>query len=441
MVRRVGVLLLLVLLVGALPALAGPEKSASANHQLLKYVTTPDPAYGWVEGPTQTTAYGTINYLILTTQQWRGITWRHLVRIYTPNTIVYPEWMTMLINGGSGQPNPGPRGDDALALTIANTIGYRVAFLDTVPNQPLFDGLKEDQIISYTFQEFLKDGDWTWPLLFPMTKSAVRAMDALQEYARQKWSQEITSFTVTGASKRGWTTWLTGAVDGGERVKAIAPMVIDTLNFRDQFPRELELWGHYSEEITDYTEKGLTEIFNLPLGRELWRAVDPYTYRMNLRMPKLLLLGTNDPYWPTDALNLYWQGLQGPKYVLYDPNSGHDLDDTARALAALTAFCRTVAAGHEMPGISWQRQVEGDQLTLTITAPGATAARLWSTTADDLDFRPCPWSSQPITGSGGVFTIAVQRPADKNMVAFGEVDLVSEGLPFTLSTQNTILAK
>ena len=34
---------------------------------------------------------------------------------------------------------------------------------------------------------------------------------------------------LSGASKRGWTTWLVGAVD--KRVQALIPIVLDAINF------------------------------------------------------------------------------------------------------------------------------------------------------------------------------------------------------------------
>src|SRR5262249_54956712 len=83
------------------------------------------------------------------------------------------------------------------------------AVLMQVPEEPIFGGLTEDGIISFTFAQFFLTNDPEWLLLLPMTKSAVRGMDAVQEYSRQAWSLDVKNFTVTGASKRGWTTWLT----------------------------------------------------------------------------------------------------------------------------------------------------------------------------------------------------------------------------------------
>src|SRR5581483_12389999 len=111
------------------------------------------------------------------------------------------------------------------------------------PNQPLLDGKREDALIAETFVRYLKTGDGDWPLLFPMVKSLVRAMDALQEFAKQELKVEIRRFIVSGGSKRGWTTWLTGATD--PRVTAIAPLVIDTLNMREQMPHQLKSFGAY----------------------------------------------------------------------------------------------------------------------------------------------------------------------------------------------------
>ena len=101
--------------------------------------------------------------------------------------------------------------------------------LHQVPNQPLYDGLTEDALISYTLNEYKKDGDYSWPLLFPMTKSAIRALDVVQAFSSEQLGREISRFVVSGASKRGWTTWLSAATEDS-RIVAIAPMVIDMLN-------------------------------------------------------------------------------------------------------------------------------------------------------------------------------------------------------------------
>ena len=106
-----------------------------------------------------------------------------------------------------------------------------------VPNQPLVfeqDGQQrvEDDLIAYTWMKLMKTGDPTWTARMPMVKSAVRAMDAIQAVMASDAGGrlQVDGFVVAGGSKRGWTTWLTGAVD--KRVVAIVPIVIDILNVR-----------------------------------------------------------------------------------------------------------------------------------------------------------------------------------------------------------------
>lgn len=49
-------------------------------------------------------------------------------------------------------------------------------------------------------------------------------MDTLADFCVKELQFELTKFVVAGASKRGWTTWTTGAVDS--RVVGIIPMVM-----------------------------------------------------------------------------------------------------------------------------------------------------------------------------------------------------------------------
>jgi len=210
-----------------------------------------------------------------------------------------------------------------LLKTLAERAGAIAAVVTKVPNQPLYGGLKEDALIAYTFDQYIKSGDESWPLLFPMAKSAVRAMDAVQAFAQKEYQQKVETFVVGGASKRGWTTWLTAAVD--PRVKAMAPMVIDMLNMKVQSQWAEKVYGKQSEQIHDYTDRNLLEKMDDPPMVKLRGWVDPYNYRQRYNIPKLLLLGTNDPYWTVDSLRHYWSELPGPKLIFQTTNAGHDV--------------------------------------------------------------------------------------------------------------------
>src|SRR5947199_358042 len=82
----------------------------------------------------------------------------------------------------------------AAGIGTALTSHSVVATLRGVPNEPVSfteEGKlrNEDQIIAYTWVKFLKTGDETWPLHFPMAKAAVRAMDAVTQFCA---SQKVT---------------------------------------------------------------------------------------------------------------------------------------------------------------------------------------------------------------------------------------------------------
>lgn len=59
---------------------------------------------------------------------------------------------------------------------------------------------------------------------------------------------EIDGFVIAGGSKRGWTTWLTGAVDRATqqpRVKMIVPIVYDELDFVRNIHHHFRAYGDW----------------------------------------------------------------------------------------------------------------------------------------------------------------------------------------------------
>jgi len=71
-------------------------------------------------------------------------------------------------------------------------------------------------------------------------------MDAFTAIAKTK-GATVDHFVVSGASKRGWTTWTTAAVD--KRVVAIIPLVIDTLNVEKAMEHHYSTYGSWAPSL------------------------------------------------------------------------------------------------------------------------------------------------------------------------------------------------
>jgi PhoPQ-activated pathogenicity-related protein len=329
--------------------------------------------------------------------------------------------------------------ETALFGLLAEQTRSPVAVISQVPFQPMFDGKVEDAIISLTFENFLKTGDPEWPLLLPMVKSAVRAMDTAQAYCRDEWSIPIDAFTVTGGSKRGWTTWLTGAVD--PRATAIAPMVIDVLNMNQQMKHQVDSWGKYSEQIEDYTERGLQQNMETDKGKSLLEIVDPYSYRHVLNQPKLIMIGTNDRYWPLDALNLYWNELSGQNYILYVPNNGHGLRDFPRIIGGLKAIHEQASGKKSLPKLTWHFQPNGKSLQLKVKSDiSPTKVQIWLASSDTRDFRESMWKAEPAEANGDSYDYELAAPAAGYAAMFAEAVYPNEGMAYYLSTNVRIVS-
>ena len=283
---------------------------ATPETALDRYVHAPDPQFRYNLVGTITASGYTEYVLDLTSQQYlteaevNHPVWKNWLVIIKPD-VVKTRTGLLYINGGSlGRPAPD-KADPELS-EIAVSTGAVVADLHGVPNEPLlFAGetreRSEDAIIAYTWDKFLRTGDAKWPARLPMTKAAVRAMDATSGFLASEAGGKVVvdRYVVAGESKRGWTAWTTAAVD--HRVIAVIPMVIDLLNIEPSFRHQFRVYGGYSRQVTDYVQAGIMDWDRTVEFRNLMKIEEPFEYRQRLTMPKFIINASGDQYFLPDS--------------------------------------------------------------------------------------------------------------------------------------------
>jgi PhoPQ-activated pathogenicity-related protein len=260
----------------------------------------------------------------------------------------------------------------------------------------------EDDMIAYTWDKFLRTGDERWPARLPMTKSVVRAMDAITAFAGtvEGGGTKVGRFVLSGASKRGWTTWTTAAVDS--RVIAIAPAVIDMLNLEPSFVHHYRAYGAWSDAVNDYIEHGIMDWMGTREFRKLLEIEEPYEYRDRLTLPKLIINAAGDEFFLPDSSRFYFDDLQGEKHVRYVPNASHSLDKSD-ALETLRAFYAAIVAGTPRPDVRWTFERDGSIEVVSRDRP--SAVRLWQATNPSarnfrMDVLGPAYRSTPLPASG-----------------------------------------
>ena len=434
-----------------LPALAR-DSAMPKKTELDDYIARPDATYSWklvkkIPGDGYTTFV-----LDLKSQTWRSVpevdrqVWQHWLVIVKPDVVKH-DTALLWIDGGKNGSEP-PAKPSAETLYLAKNSNTVVADLRMIPNQPLIfdkDGKQrsEDDLIAYCWNRFMATGDATWLPRLPMVKSAVRAMDAVTEFLASVAGGKVpvSHFVVAGGSKRGWTTWLTGAAD--KRVSAIVPIVIDVLNIRACKTNHFAAYGFWAPAVGDYTRHRIHEKMDTPQYAEILRIVDPYSYRDRLTMPKFIVNSAGDQYFPPDSSKFYFDDLLGVKYLRYVPNTNHSLKKSD-ALQSVLAFYQAILEGAALPQFSWKMQDDGSIRVETKETP--LEVNLWQAsnpTARDfrLDSIGAVYTKSALSPQEkGVYLAKVIRPF-KGWTAFF-VELVfdsGEKVPYKFTTQVQIV--
>jgi PhoPQ-activated pathogenicity-related protein len=387
------------------------------------YVAAPDTNYSYRLVNTIRGKSHSVYVLEMTSQAWLTTKevdrplWKHWVTITKPDVVEHTN--ALLFIGGGGNGGTAPKSSDDLLVQIALSSKSVLAELKMVPNQPLVfagekEGRKEDSLIAYTWDKFLRTGDPKWPARLPMTKAAVRAMDTVTAFCAspEGGKVKVDGFVVAGGSKRGWTTWTTAAVD--KRVVAIVPIVIDVLNMEPSMLHHYAAYGFWAPAIGNYTAFRIMDWMGTPENAALMKIEEPYQYRERFTMPKLLMNACGDQFFLPDSSQFYFADLPGVKYLRYVPNTDHGMKGSD-AYQSLTTFYMAILNHFHLPEFSWT--LEGDNTIRVTCKDTPNYAMLWQATNPEArDFRletfGPKWENTLLQPqSKGVYVAQVPKPA------------------------------
>ncbi len=443
----------------AASASAAPDLSVKEAEKtaLDAYVAKPDPAYKWELKATYPGDGQTTYVLEMTSQTWRSAVdvdrpvWTHWMTVVKPTEVKSDKALLYIWQGDNTDPAPTKAQDRS--IRIARETGSIVAEVGMVPNQPLYftdskdTARYEDDIIAYTRVKHFTTKDDEWLVRLAMVKAGVKAMDATQEFMKSETGGgvAIKEFVVAGASKRGWTTWLVGAVDN--RVIGIMPMVIDALNSEEITKHHFEVLGFFAPSLEDYVNHGL---FPHKIGTPEYQAVlgieDAYNYRNRARLtiPKFLVNASGDQFFLPDNSQFYYGDMQEEKRIRYVENAAHNLAGSD-AVDSMLAWYQSVITGGKRPEYSWTKAADG---TLTVTpATPPKEVRLWQAHNDKArDFRVESlgkvYTSTPMEAQAdGTYVAHIDKPAKGFTAFFIEMawDSGVGNAPFKFTTEVSIV--
>jgi PhoPQ-activated pathogenicity-related protein len=419
-----------------------------AGSPLWDYIHTDDGAFSWRDTGKSMRSDSLLPenawsaYLLnVTSQKWLtpadfaspvGHVWTHSVLVVIPNRTVakYSDAAALYITGGdNNSPDALPSSTDEDVLVCASLAvqtGTVCAVLFQIPNAPIVyaaDPLRkarsEDASVAFTWAQYM-DHDRArpeWVLYFPMAKAAIKTIDAVSAFIEARngaLQPPLARWITAGASKRGATTWLSGAA-ADPRIIGIVPIVFDVLNFKAGVQHMWQTLGNWTFAFTDYRDENVT--LHLNDGTDaidvLAAQIDPLAYKENLTMPKLIVDATGDEFFQPQDDAFWWGQLPGENFRIMVDNAEHSMATGALYLVtAVEAWFKMLLDGSPRPSFDWTLAPDTGAITVTVRGPAQPVAVVnrMSTTLDGYrrDFRlvsgntpanPCKYIPVPVFGS------------------------------------------
>jgi PhoPQ-activated pathogenicity-related protein len=377
--------------------------TSTALTALDDYIRKAEPKFSWRDTGrrVEKLPFGsTAVELNVTSLEWLDVTkaigpngalWTHQVMVVLPETLKITNITTMVMTGGcnedhhgnSSGPAPVDASDEYLTVcdNLAHQTGAICVAIYQIPNchivypsDPSQKRRSEDSMIAWAWNEYIKDPkhDPEWLPRLPMAKAGFQCMKAVEQYLTQEKIANTNGWVASGASKRGWTSWMVGAATptaGLPLVLGIAPLVPIVPDLVAEIHRQWMSYNGFTFAFEDYVEVNLTQMVDSPDFAGALKIIDPMYYGDRLgEIPKVVVLSSDDEFMQMDWSDIWYDKLTGEKHLLIAPNSEHSLaTGIPEILATMSAFVTSLAHGKtERPNFEYERDTTNGAITVTI---------------------------------------------------------------------------
>jgi len=171
---------------------------------------------------------------------------------------------------------------------------------------------------------------------------------------------------VSGASKRGWTTWTAALTD--DRIIAIVPIVLDVLHMVPSLHHMYRAYGGYTYAFKDYYEVNLTAHIDDPEFEWLCQVEDPFYYLPDparFLMPKLVINAGQDEFLQGDNDHYWWDDMPQPKFRQICQNAEHsEATGIPEIMGNVAAWGGALLDGVKWPNFTWTIDPNNGDITV-----------------------------------------------------------------------------
>ena len=186
----------------------------------------------------------------------------------------------MLTGGCNEGPPVAPSGEEEYLL-LASRIGHNIGAIAVViyqlpnchirfPSDPSGRGRSEDALVAWGWRQYILDPlhDPQWLIHLPMAKAGMQCMKAVEQYTSSSGIANLSGWLVSGASKRGWASWLVGAATctNCPTVVGLAPLVPIVPSLMTDVHIQFRSYGGFTFAFRDYLDAGL-QVHSHPFKR------------------------------------------------------------------------------------------------------------------------------------------------------------------------------